>query len=106
MEKKTHRITSKDARGGTCTYVSNESTGIYTESTCVHGSTCPYISTKDIGIHGGTSTDFYMVKVVVQGIMNTYYKYRRYKPKRDIGTDVVGKVRKGIRYADALHQGS
>ena len=79
---------------------------VFTESTSVHRSKCPYISTKGTGMHEVTTADDYTVKTAVCGRTNAYDKYGRYKPKRDIGTDVVGKVRKGIRYADALHQGS
>ena len=30
----------------------------------------------------------------------------RYEPKQDIVKDVVGKLRKGVRYSDALQKGS
>ena len=82
-----------------CTDVSNDSTG-------VHRNTCPYISTKYTGVHVVTSTEEYKVKMVVRGRTNLYAEYRRYKPIWDIVTEVVGKVRKGVGYADALHQGS
>ena len=59
-----------------------------------------------MGVHGVTSTDYYTVNVAVQGRRNAYDRSGRYETKRDIGTDVVWKVRKGIRYADALHKGS
>ena len=65
-----------------------------------------YIPTKGTGVNRVTSMADSMVKTFVRGIMNAYDDYRRYEPLRDIGTDVVGKVRKGIRYADTLHQGS
>ena len=37
--------------------------------------------------------------------MDVYYNYGRYKPIWEMGKDVVGKVRKGIIYADTLQQG-
>ena len=43
-----------------------------------------------------------MVKMVVYGRTNAYNKYRRYEPIWEIGTKVLGKVQKGISYADAL----
>ena len=43
-----------------------------------------------------------MVKTVVRGRKNVYDKYGRYKLIRYIGTGIVGKVQKGIRYADSL----
>ena len=45
-----------------------------------------------------------MVKTDVQGRINVYDDYSRYETKRNIGTDVVGKVWKGIRYDDALQK--
>ena len=72
----------------------------------VHLSTCLYISTKDTIVHGGTSSDVSSAKTVVRRRTNTYDEYRRFKPKQDICTDLVGKVQKGIIYADALQKGS
>ena len=82
-----------------CTDVSTDGTGL-------HGSTCPYISTKVTGAHVVTSTEKYKLKTCVHGSTNMYDEYGRYKPIRDIGMEVVGKVRKGISYADDLHKGS
>ena len=91
----------------TCTeYCVSACTDVSTNITGVHGSTCPYISTKGTGVHVVMSTDESKVKTVVRGRKNMCDEYGRKKPIRDIGTDVVGKVRKGISYADALHQGS
>ena len=78
---------------------------VSTDSTGVHRSTCPYICTKDTGVHVVTSTKKYKVKTFICGSMKTYDKYGRYKPIRDIGPYILGKVGKGIRYADALRQG-
>ena len=104
--KQTRVSTSKDYRRSTCTDACGSAcTEIYTESTGVHGSTCLYISTEGMGVHGVTSTYDYTVNMAVQGITNAYARYRRYKPKREIGKDIVGKVRKGIRYADDLQKG-
>ena len=88
-----------DAHGSACMY-------IYTESTVMHRSMCPYISTEGICMHRVTSTGNYTVKTVIQERTNKYYRYGRYEIKRDIGTDVLGKVRKGISYAGALQKGS
>ena len=44
------------------------------------------------------------VNTVVYGRTNTYDEYGIYKPIWDIGTDVVGKLQKGISYADALQK--
>ena len=105
--KQTHGSTSKDSRGSTCTDARGSAcTDIYTESTVMHRSMCPYISTEGMGVHEVTSTDDYTVNVAVQVRRNAYDRYGRYETKRDIGTDVVGKVRKGISYADALHKDS
>ena len=46
------------------------------------------------------------MKTFVRGRTNAYDDYGRYKPIWDIGTDVVGKVQKRIRYNDVPHQGS
>ena len=46
------------------------------------------------------------VKTVLRGRTDAYDKYRRYEPVRDVGTDIVGQVRKGVRYDDSLNQGS
>ena len=56
-------------------------------------------------MHVVTSTDESKVNTFVSGIKDAYYNYGRSKPIWEIGTDVVGKVRKGISYADALQQG-
>ena len=79
---------------------------VYTESTIVHGSTCSYIFTKCTGMHVVTPTEKSKVKMVVRVKSNAYGKYRRYGPIWYIGTEVVGKVQKGISYSDALNQGS
>ena len=76
------------------------------ENAGVPGSTCPYISTKGMGMHGITPTDESKVKTYICVRTDAYDKYGRYKPVRDMGMDVVEKVRKGISYADALQQGS
>ena len=104
----THRHTGgiiKDARGSTCA----DDCGILctddsTDSMGVHGSTCPYFSSKCMGMCGVTSTEGFTVKTVVCSKTNAYDKYRRYKSIWDMGTDVVGKLRKGTSYADALKQ--
>ena len=46
------------------------------------------------------------VKTVARGKTNTYDECGKYKPIRNISTEVVGKVRKGISYYDSLQQGS
>ena len=68
-----------------CTDVSTDSTGL-------HRIMCMCIYTKGTGVHVVTSTDKFKAKTCVRGIMNAYDKYRRYKPIRDICTDVVGNV--------------
>ena len=78
---------------------------VSTDSTGVHRSTCPYNCNKDTVVHVVTSTEKYKVKTFICSRMNTYAKYGRYKPIQDIGPDVLGKVRKGISYGDALQQG-
>ena len=80
-------------------------TDISTYSKGVHGILLPYIFSKVPGVHIVTSTDESEVKTVVCGRTNVYDKCGRYKPIQDIGTDIVKKVRKGISYDDALHQG-
>ena len=75
------------------------------DNTSMSRNTCPYISTKGTGMHVVTSTYESKVNMFVFGRTDAYYNYGRYKPIWDIGTDVVGKVRKGISYDDALHQG-
>ena len=95
MYKHTHISRSNNARGSACTEVSTESMG-------VQGSTCLYISTEGMGAYGVTYTDDSMVNTAVRGRTDAYEKYGRYKPKWDIGADVVGKICKGISYADAL----
>ena len=72
----------------------------------VNGSTFPYISTKFNCVHGVTSTENSMVKTSIPCRTNVYDEYGRYKPIQDIGTDVVRKIRKGIRYFDALQKSS
>ena len=107
MDTQTHGSISKDAcgsacmddRGSVCTYISTHSTGVY-------GITCPYVSTKGTDMYVVTYTDNSMVKTVVNVRTNMYDTYERYKPKRDIGKDILGMVGKRIRYADALHQSS
>ena len=91
--------TFTEERVSACTDVSTDSTGM-------HGSMCSYISTKGTGVHVVMSTDESKVKTVVRGRKNVCDENGRNKPIWDIGTDVVGKVRKGISYTDALHQGS
>ena len=71
----------------------------------MHRSKGPYISTKGTGMHVVTSTDEYKVNTFVRGITDAYYNYGRYEPIWEIGKYIVGKVRKGISYADALQQG-
>ena len=80
-------------------YVSAENTG-------VHGNTRPYISTKCTGVHIVTSMNKSKVKKFVRSRMNVYDKYGRYEPIQEICTDILGKVRKGIRYTDSLQHGS
>ena len=72
------------------------------ENTNLHGIICPYISTKFMGVHVVSPTDKFKVKKFICGRMDAYDECRRYKPIWYIGTDVVGKVWKGISYADAL----
>ena len=55
-------------------------------------------------MHVVTSTDESKVNTFVCGRTDAYYNYGRYKLIWDIGMDVLGKARKGISYADALHQ--
>ena len=70
----------------------------------VCGRTCPYVPTKGTGVHGVTSMDNYMVRTVVCGRTNAHYEYGRYEPIREISTYIVGKVRKGVSYDDALQK--
>ena len=88
-----------DARGRACTDVSTEIMGM-------HGRTHLYIPTKYTGVHRVMYMNDSMIKAVVRGRMTAYGKFGRYKTKWDIGKYVVRKVRKGIRYDDALQQGS
>ena len=106
-DKQTHGSTSMDARRSTFTN-SHESacTDVSTEITGVHGSIFPYISTKYTDMYGVMSTEVSIEKTAVQGITNAYDNYGRYETKRDIDTDVLGKVQKGIRYTGALQKGS
>ena len=95
--------TSKDVYRSMCTDdLGSARTDVSTESIGVRGSTCPWIYIKGAVVRGVTSTDDSTVKMVIHGRTNTYGEYRRYEPIYDIGTDVVWKVRKGIRYDDAL----
>ena len=57
-------------------------------------------------MHIFTSTEESNINTVIRGRTNLYDEYGRYEPIRDIGTDIVGNLRKVIIYADALHQGS
>ena len=99
--------TSKDACGSTCMDdLGSACTDVSTDSTGVHGITCPYIPTKGMGRHGVTSTHNSTVKAVVHCRMNAYENYVSCEPIQTICTDIVGKVQKGISYADALDQGS
>ena len=82
-----------------------ESAGVFTESTGVNRRMWPYIYTKNKGVHRGTFTDISIVGKVLRGRKDTYDEYRRYKPKWDICTDALGKVQKGVDYADALQKG-
>ena len=93
--------TNKNYFGNTCTDdLRSARTEVSTASTVVRRIMCLYIPTKSAAMHGVTSTGGSTVKTVVRGRTNAYDEYGRYKPIRDIGTDVVGKVWKGIRYAD------
>ena len=65
----------------------------------------PYISTKGTGMHVVNSTDESKVNTFANGITDAYYNYGRYELIWEIGKDIVGKVQKGISYADALQQG-
>ena len=56
-------------------------------------------------MHVVKSTNESKVNTFANGITDAYYNYGRYKPIWEIGTDVVGKVREGISYADSLQQG-
>ena len=51
-----------------------------------------YISTKGMGLHKVIFTENSTIKMVVRGRTNAYDKYGRYKPKRDIFTNILGKV--------------
>ena len=53
-------------------------------------------------MHRVTSMDKSRLKTIVRGKNSAHNKYVRYKPIWEIGTDVVGKVRKVISYNDAL----
>ena len=52
------------------------------------------------------STEDSMVKKTVSGRTDAYAEYRGYEPIQNVGTGVVGKVRKGISYYYALQHGS
>ena len=75
------------------------------DNTSMSRNMCPYISTKGTGMHVVTSTDESKVNTFVRDRTDAYYNYGRYKPIWGIGTDTLGKARKGISYSDALHQG-
>ena len=66
------------------------------------------MSTKGTGVHVFTFMEKSKIKTFVCGRMKVYDKYGRYELQTYTGkgTDVVVKVRKGISYADALHQSS
>ena len=98
-EKQTHGSMSKDACGSVYMDVSTASKGMT-------GRTCLYIYTKGTCVHIVMSMVNSTVKIIVRGRTNAYGKCWRYKYKQDIGTDLIGKVWKGIIYTDALHQGS
>ena len=76
------------------------------ENAGVHGSMYPYIYTRSTGVHIVTPMDKSKVKTVLRGRTDAYDNYRRYEPVRDVGTDIVGQVRKGVIYDDSLNQGS
>ena len=73
---------------------------------CPESSSLIFSSTKVTVMHVITPTDESKVKTYICVRTDAYDKYGRYKPVRDMGMDVVEKVRKGISYADALQQGS
>ena len=73
------------------------------DNTSMSRNMCPYISTTGTGMHIVTSTDESKVNMFVRGRTDAYCNYGRYKPIWGIGTDTLGKARKGISYADALH---
>ena len=82
-----------------CKDVSDENMGL-------HRRKCLYISTKGTGMRVVTPTDESKVKTFVRSRTDAYDEYGRYEPIQDIGPDILGKVQKGIRYADALQHGS
>ena len=84
----------------------NTCTDVYAENTGMHGITCPYIYTKGTCVHVVTPIDKSKVNKFIHGRTDAYDECGSYDPVWDKGTDVVGKVRKEISYADALHQGS
>ena len=105
--KQTHRSTSKESLGSTCTDAPvSMLTNISTDITGVHGITYLYIYNKGISVPGFTPTDDSMVNMGVRGKTNVYDKYRSYGTKWYIATDVVGNIRKGIRYTDDIQKGS
>ena len=81
-----------------CTDGSSDNMGI-------HRNKGPYISNKGTGMNVVTSTYESKVNTFVCGITDAYFNYGRDEPIWEIGKDVVGKVRKGISYADDLKQG-
>ena len=96
---------SRDACGRACTYARGSArTDVSTDITGVHGSMYLCISNRDTGVHRVTPQEKSMVKTVIQGRTNAYDKYRGYKPKQDIDTDLVGKIWSSISYADDPHQ--
>ena len=78
----------------------------------LHISTCSYISTKGTVVHRGMPTHVSMGNTVVYGSMYDNYEYGIQGPKRTsiepgrnhIGTETLGKVRKGVRYVGALQR--
>ena len=91
-DKQTHESTRRDTCRSTCTDAYGACTDISTSILRVNESTCPYISSEGISVHGFTSTDYSTVNMVVRGRTNAYDVYVRYKPKREISTDVVENV--------------
>ena len=77
---------------------------VFADITGVRISMCLYITTKVSGVHGVMYMVNTTVNTVINGIKNVYDKYGGYKPIRGIGTCVVGKVQKGIRYTYNLHK--
>ena len=78
--------------------------GVSAENTDLHRSTCPYISTKVTSMHVLMSKNETKVKTFIYGSTDAYDNYGKYELIQEIGEDVVYKVQKGIRYANALQQ--